>query len=138
MASRRYHCAKTCVQNLKSCTGEILDRNRYLSVGHHGTLSHLAGRSVSGRPTITGLCRGQTVIAPRSTLHTPRLPQWIAVLLLGLLFLQTAGSAVRTSLTTDEGLHITSGYSIWRTGDYRLIEEHPPLIKMLATLPLLL
>ena len=60
------------------------------------------------------------------------------MLLLWLLFVQTAGSAVRTSLTTDEGLHITSGYSIWRTGDYRLIEEQPPLIKLLATLPLLL
>jgi 4-amino-4-deoxy-L-arabinose transferase-like glycosyltransferase len=77
------------------------------------------------------------VIAPRSTPHAPRHWQWIAVLLLCLLFVQTAGSAVRTSLTTDEGLHITSGYSILRTGDYRLIEEHPPLIKMLATLPLL-
>jgi len=66
-----------------------------------------------------------------------RLSQWAAVLLLWLLFAQTAGSAIRTSLTTDEGLHITSGYSILRTGDFRLIEEHPPLIKLLAALPLL-
>ena len=78
------------------------------------------------------------MIAPHSTPYASRLWRWIAVLLLWLLFVQTVGSAGRTSLTTDEGLHITSGYSIWRTGDYRLIEEHPPLIKMLATLPLLL
>ena len=63
--------------------------------------------------------------------------KWAAVLLLWLLFAQTVGSAVRTSLTTDEGLHITSGYSILRTGDYRLVEEHPPLVKLLAALPLL-
>ena len=74
----------------------------------------------------------------RSTLHVPRLALWIAVFLLWLLFTQTALAAARTSLTVDEGLHITSGYSIWRTGDYRLIEEHPPLIKLLASLPLLL
>ncbi len=73
----------------------------------------------------------------RSIFHTPHFAQWAAVLLLCLLFAQTAGSAVRTSLTTDEGLHITSGYSILRTGDFRLIEEHPPLIKLLAALPLL-
>ena len=74
---------------------------------------------------------------PRPTLHTPRPMQWIVVALLLLLFAQTAFTATRTSLTIDEGLHITSGYSILRTGDYRLIEEHPPLVKLLAALPLL-
>ncbi len=60
------------------------------------------------------------------------------VILLLLLFLaQAAFGARQTSLTIDEGLHITSGYSILRTGDYRLIEEHPPLIKVWAALPLL-
>jgi 4-amino-4-deoxy-L-arabinose transferase-like glycosyltransferase len=61
----------------------------------------------------------------------------LAVCLLWALFAQTALTAARTSLTIDEGLHITSGYSILRTGDFRLIEEHPPLIKALAALPLL-
>ncbi|MGQ9710707.1 MAG: ArnT family glycosyltransferase [Anaerolineae bacterium] len=47
-------------------------------------------------------------------------------------------SAVRaTSMVVDEPLHIASGYSILRTGDYRLVEEHPPLVKMWAALPLL-
>ena len=55
-----------------------------------------------------------------------------------LLFAQTVLSMNHTSLTIDEGLHITSGYSILRTGDYRLIEEHPPLIKFLIAAPLLL
>ncbi len=46
-------------------------------------------------------------------------------------------AACATSLTVDEGLHIASGYTILRTGDYRLIEEHPPLTKLWLALPLL-
>jgi hypothetical protein len=64
--------------------------------------------------------------------------RWAAVFLLWVLFAQAMGAAARTSLTIDEGLHITSGYSIWRTGDYRLVEEHPPLVKLIAAWPLLL
>jgi hypothetical protein len=52
-------------------------------------------------------------------------------------FAQAVGSAVSTSITVDEGLHITSGYSMLRTGDFRLVEEHPPLVKLLEALPLL-
>jgi len=78
------------------------------------------------------------VSASRITHHASRLGLWVAVALLLILFAQVAFTAARTSLTIDEGLHITSGYSILRTGDYRLVEEHPPLVKMLAALPLLL
>jgi hypothetical protein len=62
----------------------------------------------------------------------------VAVFLLWLLFAQSVASATRLSITTDEGLHITSGYSYLRTGDLRLIEEHPPLVKVLEAWPLLL
>src|ERR1700730_15915067 len=41
------------------------------------------------------------------------------------------------SLTFDEGDHIFAGYMMWHTGDYGLNPEHPPLVKLLATLPLL-
>lgn len=41
------------------------------------------------------------------------------------------------SQTYDEGFHITAGYSYWKTGDYRLNPEHPPLAKLLCALPLL-
>ena len=40
--------------------------------------------------------------------------------------------------TIDEGVHLTAGVSYWLTGDYRLNEEHPPLVKLLAALPVLL
>jgi hypothetical protein len=41
------------------------------------------------------------------------------------------------SLTWDEGDHIFAGYETWRTSDFGLNPEHPPLVKGLATLPLL-
>jgi 4-amino-4-deoxy-L-arabinose transferase-like glycosyltransferase len=58
--------------------------------------------------------------------------------LLLLLFAQVALAARYTSITLDEPLHITSGYASLVTGDYRLVEEHPPLLKMVQSLPLLL
>jgi hypothetical protein len=43
----------------------------------------------------------------------------------------------RESLTFDEGDHMFAGYMMWKTGDYGLNPEHPPLVKLLATVPLL-
>jgi hypothetical protein len=37
----------------------------------------------------------------------------------------------------DEAVHLTAGYSYWKMGDFRLNQEHPPLAKLLAALPLL-
>ncbi|HKO58932.1 MAG TPA: hypothetical protein VJ276_23905, partial [Thermoanaerobaculia bacterium] len=42
-----------------------------------------------------------------------------------------------TSPTVDEPTHLAAGWSYWKTGDYRLNAEHPPLLKKLAALPLL-
>lgn len=60
-----------------------------------------------------------------------------ALIPLLLYFLLVASGARTTSLTVDEGLHIASGYTILRTGDYRLVEEHPPAIKMWLAAPLI-
>jgi len=43
----------------------------------------------------------------------------------------------RESLTFDEDNHMFAGYMMWHTGDYGLNPEHPPLVKLLATAPLL-
>jgi 4-amino-4-deoxy-L-arabinose transferase-like glycosyltransferase len=43
----------------------------------------------------------------------------------------------RESLTYDEDDHMFAGYMMWKTGDYGLNPEHPPLVKLLATAPLL-
>ncbi len=61
-----------------------------------------------------------------------------ALALLWLFFAQVAFTARETSITLDEPLHIASGYACLVTGDYRLVEEHPPLLKMLQAAPLLL
>jgi len=43
----------------------------------------------------------------------------------------------RLSATSDEPLHLAAGYSYWQTRDFRMNPEHPPLAKLVATLPLL-
>src|SRR6201994_3763727 len=58
----------------------------------------------------------------------------------GLIILQMILVAVIVhgeSLTFDEGNHIFSGYMMWHSGDYGLNPEHPPLVKLVATMPLL-
>jgi tetratricopeptide (TPR) repeat protein len=64
----------------------------------------------------------------------------LAAAVLVLLAIQTALVAVmvhRESLTWDEGDHMFAGYMMWKTGDYGLNPEHPPLVKLLATIPAL-
>ncbi len=43
----------------------------------------------------------------------------------------------RESLTFDEDDHMFAGYMMWKTADYGLNPEHPPLVKLLAALPVL-
>src|SRR5678815_3103798 len=58
-------------------------------------------------------------------------------ILLIVLSLQLFFSVRRESQTWDEGNHIFAGYRSWTHADYGLNPEHPPLLKMLATTPLL-
>jgi tetratricopeptide (TPR) repeat protein len=59
----------------------------------------------------------------------------------GVLLLAMAGQlalyASRQSQTWDEGDHIYAGYRSWKDADFGLNPEHPPLVKLLATIPLL-
>ncbi|HKP87601.1 MAG TPA: hypothetical protein VJZ26_15985, partial [Blastocatellia bacterium] len=41
------------------------------------------------------------------------------------------------SATFDEQYHIANGLAFLRTGDARLVPEHPPLINLISALPLL-
>ncbi len=62
---------------------------------------------------------------------------WAAVLTL--LVVQAAQMIYvvhRESPTFDEGDHMFAGYMMMHTGDYGLNPEHPPLVKLLAVLPL--
>src|SRR5947209_19965922 len=56
------------------------------------------------------------------------------VLVLGL---QLALTVRQESQTWDEADHIFAGYMSWKRADFGLNPEHPPLVKLLATAPLL-
>jgi len=57
--------------------------------------------------------------------------------LLIVLSLQLFLSVRRESQTWDEGNHIFTGYRSWTHGDFGLNPEHPPLVKLFVTIPLL-
>ncbi len=65
---------------------------------------------------------------------------WVRLAVIGLLTVQAALIAIalhRESLTWDEEDHMYAGYRMWKNGDFGLNPEHPPLVKLLATLPVL-
>ena len=67
-----------------------------------------------------------------------KMPVWSFAV--GLILLQMILVAIIVhgeSLTFDEGDHIFAGYMMWHSGDYGLNPEHPPLVKLVATVPLL-
>jgi hypothetical protein len=45
-------------------------------------------------------------------------------------------SHLRMSQTFDEGFHLAAGYRYWQCADFGINAEHPPLVKMVAALPL--
>lgn len=59
------------------------------------------------------------------------------VFLLALLITQLALVAHRESITWDEDDHIYAGYISLKTGDHGINPEHPPLVKMIAAVPIL-
>jgi Dolichyl-phosphate-mannose-protein mannosyltransferase len=61
----------------------------------------------------------------------------IAALLLILMAVLAGGTVSRESITIDEAAHLGAGVSYLQKLDLRMNEEHPPLAKMLAAVPLL-
>jgi Dolichyl-phosphate-mannose-protein mannosyltransferase len=70
-----------------------------------------------------------------------QLPGWIVSVVAGAFFLllsfQLIGSVRHETQTYDEAYHIYAGYLYWTHRDYGINPEHPPLVKLLATAPLL-
>jgi hypothetical protein len=56
---------------------------------------------------------------------------------LAVIILQFVLTARANSITWDEDDHIYAGYMSWKHADFGLNPEHPPLVKLWATLPLL-
>jgi 4-amino-4-deoxy-L-arabinose transferase-like glycosyltransferase len=59
------------------------------------------------------------------------------VALLLTFWLQMFLALPKLSATTDEVAHLPAGYTYWVTRDFRMNPEHPPLVKLIAALPLL-
>src|SRR5947207_5393748 len=59
------------------------------------------------------------------------------VFILSSFCLQALLALPKLSASTDEPVHLSAGYSYWQTRDFRLNPEHPPLAKLIASLPLL-
>ncbi|HLJ44753.1 MAG TPA: glycosyltransferase family 39 protein [Bryobacteraceae bacterium] len=57
--------------------------------------------------------------------------------LLGFMSIVQVLSIRQEAQTWDEGTHLAAGLSYWKTGDYRMNPEHPPLAKLLCAVPLL-
>lgn len=65
---------------------------------------------------------------------------WVVAAVVGLVLAyegQVLHAIHGQSLTWDEGDHIFAGYESWKTHDFGLNPEHPPMVKLIATLPLL-
>ncbi len=61
----------------------------------------------------------------------------IVLVLLAITFLLPFFSAQNFSPASDEITHLPSGYSYWKTGFINLNPQHPPLVKLIASFPLL-
>jgi dolichyl-phosphate-mannose-protein mannosyltransferase len=62
----------------------------------------------------------------------------ILIVILVAFSLQALLAVPKLSATNDEAVHLAAGFSYWKTRDFRLNPEHPPLAKLVAALPLLL
>ncbi|HLA78506.1 MAG TPA: glycosyltransferase family 39 protein [Vicinamibacteria bacterium] len=60
----------------------------------------------------------------------------VAPLLLAACAVLALDAARGDSITTDEPVHLVAGESVWRTADFRLSPDHPPLGRLWAALPL--
>jgi 4-amino-4-deoxy-L-arabinose transferase-like glycosyltransferase len=69
------------------------------------------------------------------TWHDGLVPAGVVGLLI-ILGLQLFLSVRRESQTWDEANHIFAGYRSWTDADFGLNPEHPPMVKLLATVPL--
>ena len=66
--------------------------------------------------------------------------RWVLIVapaLILIFWLQMLHAIAGESLTWDEGDHIFAGYESWKTHDFGLNPEHPPMVKLIGTLPLL-
>jgi 4-amino-4-deoxy-L-arabinose transferase-like glycosyltransferase len=77
---------------------------------------------------------------PYNGLVSNHRPKYFWLAAVALLVVQTTLALTmvhRESLTFDEDDHMFAGYMMWKAADYGLNPEHPPLVKLVATVPIL-
>ena len=68
---------------------------------------------------------------------TPRITNLIAAILLAIMAILLVTSVRQQSQTFDESTHLFGGFEYWKHADFGRNPEHPPFVKLLASLPLL-
>src|SRR5690348_13176394 len=62
---------------------------------------------------------------------------WLIPAALLLVYVAQCAWFIRTqSFTFDEPVHIVTGWDMWRNGRFELWNDHPPLGRLLCTLPI--
>jgi dolichyl-phosphate-mannose-protein mannosyltransferase/tetratricopeptide repeat protein len=68
---------------------------------------------------------------------SPKHATCVAALLLACLALELTFASRQQAQTFDEADHILAGYRYWKCSDFAANPEHPPMVKLLASFPLL-
>jgi hypothetical protein len=68
---------------------------------------------------------------------TPRITNLLAAILLAIMAILLVTSVRQQSQTFDESTHLFAGFEYWKHADFGRNPEHPPFVKLLASLPLL-
>jgi dolichyl-phosphate-mannose--protein O-mannosyl transferase len=68
---------------------------------------------------------------------SPRITNLIAAILLAIMAILLVTSVRQQSQTFDESTHLFAGFEYWKHGDFGRNPEHPPFVKLIASLPLL-
>lgn len=111
-----------CCEVVILMSGRSLGKSTLEDVGYKMTTETKTAADPNG-PVSSQLTGGKTLAA-------------IVAGLLIIHFALAAGSAAKKSATYDEIMHLSRGYVFWKTGDFRLSADVPPLPSLWMTLPL--
>ncbi len=75
---------------------------------------------------------------PLQYLKRPWMRRLLPIALITVFVVVVLFSHLQMSQTFDEGFHLAAGYRYLQCGDFGINTEHPPLVKMVAALPLML
>ena len=87
-------------------------------------------------PTPEPIAVPEPATSPPTWWTGPRTALAVVVLLLVHLALATT-SLLQENATVDEVAHLPAGVSYWQTGTFRLYHHNPPLVKLVAALPVI-